>query len=332
MSKLATVVSAELGSRIRFCERIGFEIEGFTPWSSSKGLSEFQGGKMFDEAGENHAEIALDPFSTAGESFDVLRQVHARHPEIQFVPFRPTELMGTENVWHQGSRLDTLRMALDIEKPGHREWLCKLTNRAALHVNFSGQFDPAGDEGAFIVNLMNDLALFFAAKIHDEIGFGHGHLSVWQRFALINRLPEYGRWFKSGADMISYIESTPRLIKRVGDNEYLIPFGELMQVTEPVDMGNLWWFCRLKMDQHGNWYLELRYIPSMPLSLAEYYAQQAIDMLETILNWYHGPNGSQPVISREMAWSGYKYLGNSFPGFVPSQLLGSTEWHRLFER
>jgi len=68
------------------------------------------------------------------------------------------------------------------------------------------------------------------------------------------------------------------------------------------------------------------------LSLAEYYAQQAIDMLETILNWYHGPNGSQPVISREMAWSGYKYLGNSFPGFVPSQLLGSTEWHRLFER
>lgn len=312
------------------CDLFGIELECWLDRESSDGLVGVAGGSWANDAGKGLGEAITRPCSTVSEAFSILEKMFAEaEAKLSFVTDRPLSLMKNSGQWHSKARYMMILQALSMES---KDWklVHRMTDLAALQVNFSGAMDPFGDDGAFLINMFNDLAPGIAAQIHREIGYGQGHLSLWQKFARVERLPQYGRWFTSGQDLVAYIEAISRLIRELDDGGYLCLPDEKQSIHCQLDLGVVWWFLRAKRGEYGE-YLELRHLPSMPLKPAREYAQQAVDMVEVLLDWFHGPNRSQPIVSQAAALPAYQRLHSCFPDYISSSPVSQEEWLRLLE-
>lgn len=311
--------------KLPYVHQVGIELEGFANLYSCADLMGVSGGMWTDDAGVNLCEAITVPCATVAEAVETLRLLVKQLPDVRFVPFRPEELSPNKGVWHAKPRYGAILAALKKEKPEDYEWVNSMTDFAALQVNISGKFDPFGDDGAFLANVFNDIAPYIAAQVHQEIGRGHGHLSLWQRFAREERLPSYGRWFRSGGDMVAYIESIPKLIRLSDGGYYELNITEQQCAQNQLDLGLMWWFLRPKLGEYGE-YLEMRFLPSMPPDLAERYINLVIEMVEVLLGWFHGPHCSQLVVSAQAATPAYRLLAQFFPDYIPATPLMRDQW------
>lgn len=306
-------------------KNIGIELEGFTERISSTNIVSINGGKFEDDAGFNLCELITEPQSSVNNAFRILREMLLYSSfYVHFTPFRPADFSENAGKWHDKSRYTCIREALNKESDcGYL--VNNMTNLAALQVNFSGLFDPFGEDGAFLINMFNAIGPYFAHKVHQETRFGIGHLLFWQKFAREERLPKYGRWFRDAEDMINCFESTPKLIKHLGGDEYEILPDEKQSIYDPLDLGLNWQFLRFKRDKLGA-YSESRLLPSMPIDLSEKYSLLTIKIVEAMLEWFHGVNKGKPVSSLAKSELACQVLNKQFPKFIPSRPLSEAEW------
>lgn len=310
---------------------IGLEIEGWSTRESSRDLVTRAGGSWADDAGLNQCEMVTNPQPTLKEALTVAETMVEEQP-VQLVPFLPENLKHNAKVWQPQMKYGAKVAALYNESPRGHQWLLDhMTEFASLQISFSGKFNPFGDAGAFLVSMINDIAPGYAARVHQEIRFGFGHLGLWQYFAYPERFPQPGRWFGSGAQMIRYIGTVPRLIRLAeeGSDRFIFnPSGELQTIFSEIDLGNMWWFARPKTGPYGP-YIELRFLPSMDVALARPILQQVIDMMELLLAWFCVENGGQPVRTPEAALPAYRLLHRYFKEYVPGLPSDWDDWRSL---
>jgi hypothetical protein len=314
-----------------YCRSIGVELEGFSSRESSLDLPTVQGGHWEDDAGLNLCELITAPQTSVHEAFRVLRQLRSVGGDIEFVPERPVRLRHNDGKWQKKERYKVVVEALRRDVPEDLRLVHRMTNSAALQVNVSGGIDPFGSDGIFLINVFNNIAPYFAAAVHQETGLGKRHLSMWQKFARAERLPQAGRWFSDSQAMRQYIEAIPRLIRKTEDGSYTVDLVENMQMNSPMDLGTLWWFLRAKRGEHGS-YLEFRFLPSLPLWEGERYAILLIDVVESFLDWFHIQNRSQGVTTADQARPAYRLISEQFVGYVPDAPLCEQEWQRLLDQ
>jgi hypothetical protein len=249
--------------------------------------------------------------------------------DIIYTPFRPRQFEQNRSRWMSDPRYDSLREALDIEKPGHQECVDAMTNNASFQLNVSGsKIDPLGDDGVLIINLFNNLAPWLANQAHSDMGTGHGHLAIWKNFALPARLPEWSRWFATSKGMIKYIESLTPLFRVVNDEYVVYPRDQYQSIKNPTDLSFQWWFVRVKVSPTGVLYLEFRYLPSMPIHMLEHHVLRMVDVIEIALFWFHTINKGKPVRSPEEAEPAYRFLYDNMRS-MPKYPLERDEWQVL---
>lgn len=315
----------------RLCDKVGIELEVFASEINSGGQRPVPGATWETDAGLNLWELITDPADSVPEAFFALKTMsEVSTARLYFQPTRPLELIDNAYVWQGKLRYNAMRKAVAKECPYSTVCVDVMTNVAALHVNFSGNLQPFGEDGTFLINVFNDVAPYVAARIHAEVGLGKGHLSTWREFARAERLPLHDRWFADAQEMVSYVEAIPRLISQVSDTQYVILPDETQSINNPLDLGLVWWFMRPKLSPSNAEYLELRYLPSMPLEAAEAYTQLSMDIVETLLWWFHHENASQPVSTKAAAAAAYEYVHQCFPQHFPAGPLSSEEWLRCF--
>lgn len=312
-----------------YVEKVGLELEAFC---SSDLPKEVRNGQIIGEAGKHQIELITDPLGSVDDSMLILEEISEQiNGVIWFTPYRPKHLF-CQSLWNNKPRYNALRQALEIEEPGQKHLVRNMTKYASIHVNLSGMLiDPFGEDGVFLVNMFNNLVPFLAAQIHKEIGLGKGHLNIWRKFARKERFPLPDRWFASSKEMVDYIESVPPLFRVVGEGkteELMVYPGGSQSVSVTTDLTFMWWFMRVKIGLSGP-YLELRYLPSMPLVYAKRYIYQAVNLVEETLSWYHGQNHSQSVCSQVEALPAFKFLEHRFSGYVPNTPLSESEWRKF---
>lgn len=313
--------------------KVGLEAEGFWVGTSGKesscvGLATVAGTMWSDEAGLDQVELITAPCESVAEAVDLMRQTIAlNRVEIEFVGFRPDSLRHNQNCWQRKQRYDALKAALYPRAvPRQAHLINHMTNWSALHVNVSGSgLDNDALVGA--VDLFNDLGGCIAAVIHNEIGQGYGHPSIWSGFGEPERFPQYGRRFGTMEKLIRYFESVQRLIKVDENNQYSVCEGEYQSITNPYDLGVMWWLARPKLSANGRWYLEIRLAPSMPLAQAQKYAELLVDIVNGYLNWYYDDNKGQPVECRRSTELLYKFLHHYFPNYILDFIPTEIKWN-----
>ena len=313
---------------VRHCKLFGIELEGFSMEKSCIDFPSVPRGHWEDDAGLNLCELITAPQRTLREAFAVLEQMQSHSKNVEFLPHRPAYLKHNSGKWQDKAKYKVVLEALRQESPFDWERVNQMTDSAALQVNVSGDIQPFGPDGVFLVNVFNNIAPYFAAAVHRETGLGKGHLSMWQRFARAERLPQADRWFKDPDDMCQYIQSTPKLIHSTGKDSYAVDLVKKMDVNSPLDLATLWWFLRTKIDK-GIPYLEFRFLPSMPLALSEKYAGILTDVLECFLQWFHRFSLSQGIGTIDKAKLSYLFVSQRFPQYVPHLPLEPKEWKGL---
>lgn len=313
--------------------RFGLEAEGWmgSVNVSGYGRTEHLNGQLKVDAGLHHLEVVTDPLPSLDKALDVWQALLgvSNGDRIEFTAFRPFWLAATYGVWQPKKRYEALLAALRRERPSGWQGVNAMTNNASIQLNVDGDFDPDGDDGVLLINVFNKLSHFLAARIHAETSNGKGHLSIWRDFALPERLPQYGRWISGPRALAHLIESLPQLLRREceedEDSEIVVGDDSVLQdATKPLDRGTIWWHWRPKIGKSGK-YGELRYFPSMPPAVAAPYLREAIGMIETLLEWFHGDNHGQPVASPERGEAAIDALAEEFPFLRDRVPVGMTE-------
>lgn len=213
-------------------QSIGLEAEGWSESESSVGLPTDADGHWDDDAGLNQCEAITRPQPTVDQAIAVLEEMFAGK-NVRLQPFRPDDLQHNAGCWQSALKYRAKRDALASEAPNYRDWLeYKMPNYASLQVNVSGDFDPFGDAGAFLADMINCVGPKHAAEIHRDLGYGFGHLGLWQFFGYAERFPQPDRWFGSGAAMVRYFESIPRLMRLTATGFVTNPAGERQSVHD----------------------------------------------------------------------------------------------------
>lgn len=315
-----------------YIHKVGLELEAFTSRSSCKNLAGVTGGVWHDDAGLNLCEMVTDPCEGTEEACEILRSMfqQSNMSEIYFTPYRPPELMHNSGRWQNYKpRYTALVEGLQRESSEHWHGVNQMTDWAALQVNVSGTFNPFGNDGAFLINIFNNLAPFLANRIHQEQGCGKGHLAIWSKFALSQRFPQYDRWLGTGDALKQYIEAVPRLfVERKNDIFSQPQEGEMQSFTCPLDLGVMWWLMRPKLNEQGVAYLECRHMPSMPLVAAEQHVANTLQIIEWFLTWFHDHNKGRPVMRIEDAVPAFTFVSGQVSEIVPTEPLTRREWHK----
>ncbi len=310
-------------------EKIGIEVEGF--YSGKLPKSSKEDGFFTYEAGRDIVELVSFPQNNVTSSIRTLRlMLEEINNGLVFEPFRNTQFVSNSGVWNDDPRYSALKTSLEMEVPGGGHYVNEMTNNAAIHLNFSGEtIDPFGSDGVFLINMFNNIAPFLASRVHSISGLGKGHLSIWKKFALPERFPSSSRWFESSAAMVNCIESLPRLFQ-VDNSRYVICRKNHMKITNPTDLTFIWWFMRPKISEYGP-YLELRYLPSVPLSVAERFIIEGISVIDILLEWFYVQNQGLFVSSAESS-KAYKYLEEKLPFQFPDKPLSADYWSYLVDK
>jgi hypothetical protein len=213
-------------------------------------------------------------------------------------------------------------------RPGHRNLVDKMTDHAALQVNCSGQFDPFGEEGALLMNYINNAGPYIAHQIHKELGYGFGHLAIWQGFAEPERLPSATRWFADASDMIACIESLTPLFEVSSLGGCTVESNRKQSIHNMTDLSCMWLLGRPKVSDLGDRYAELRLAPAMPARQGRHVAEVLIDLTEIVLDWFWGLNGGRPVRTLEDAVDLYSFVSDQscVSEYVPRKPLDEKKW------
>lgn len=289
-----------------------------------------------NDAGLYLHEWVTAPCDEWPKAMALLSQLHEqRRGEVVFSPYRPDCLRKFSGMWQQGNpRYDTMLQSIRLESPRNWQKVNKMTDAAALQLNFSGDFEAFGDEGIWLMNFFNNIMPYLAASVHDITGLGKGHLALWdyeKAFAYPERFPNPNDWFENPADLKRYYENVPKLFLEV-DGEYRLNINKEMQsISCPSDLGAMWKFFRLKMDSSNGYYMEFRGFPSMPLEQCNTYGQLVFDMVNALLYWYHNKNSAKPVTSIIDSYPAFEFMSDRFPTFCPGKPLTVQEWRNLIQ-
>lgn len=297
-------------------------------------------GVFGSDAGVGLCEVAGDPASSLDEAlWRIYKLQSGLNPSWQFhhCAFRPAS-MGGKGVWVLKPRYVALQDAAVMEVgEKNASWINHMTNVAAVHVNVSGKFNPVGFEGMFLFNLLNNVAPAIAAKVHQELKDGKGHLGVWQKFADTRRFPMYGLWLPTIYEFQGFFENIPRMIEEEKPNSDVWvarpqnPDGTpKMQVWgDSIDMGVFWHFVRIKLSPDGEWYIEIRVLPSMGNVNLRQFSGLIVDIVEVLLEWFFNKNDGKPVMDIQGAIPACEFAHQYFPDYFPPEPLNGRDWNRL---
>ncbi len=334
-----TIVDTRPESRLwvhdTYVHRVGLELEGFFKTETSRRTLAGVAGKIEDDAGLNLGEFITDPVESVEQAVEILHALlQGVDGEVHLVSHRPHSLSHNSGRWQpHKARYTALRQGLQRESPKHWGMVNAMTDRAALQMSFSGAFDPFGEDGVFLINMVNHLAPYLAGVSHEMIGEGYGHLGIWRKFGHPERFPRYQRWLADAEELRSCYESVPKLFWDDGDDVFYQPRpGDYQSISTPSDLGVMWWFMRPKLNPDNCAYLESRYRPSMPLEWAEFFLEQDRKLFELLFVWFHEENDGRPVTSMQAALPAFRFLAEYMPKLVPAEPLSFMQWSRLMLR
>jgi len=286
-------------------------------------------GQLAADAGLGLGEVITNP-GTYDDVISSLRNIFEALPrdwQIYHSVYRP-EGVPKDLIWSEDARYAALREAVAVECPNTHHKIDQMVAVASTHLNVSGHLlDPLAPEGQLLMNVLTNAAPFIAAKIHEDLGEGAGHLSFWD-FADVRRMPQWDRWHVDANSFIDEFEGKPKLIACM--NEDLCEWQSLPRghcsIYDPVDLGTYWNFVRPKLipgtKRH---YMEIRFLPAMPLDGVEVYTRTLWSICELIHQWHVTRHDLQPV-SREAARELFPWLHGYHPDVFPDAMLTCEEW------
>ena len=289
-------------------------------------------GELSADAGKGLFEAITVPKGTLAEAVASAKSIQRGLGGflVQRVPFRPGDWSG-HGEWNDDGRYKAIIEAVVMEVGYEKaQAIHVMTNVAAVHLNVSGRFNPVHEDGLFVYNVFNNASPFVAAAVHKEIGAGEGHLAIWKDFADQRRFPGWDRWFPTSQSFKNFFEGIPRLCSKV--NGELIPLpGTAQRLGNPLDPSFFWHFMRPKVNNKGEWYMELRILPSMENDQIMEFGDPILDMVKLLLSWYH-QNGSKPIMNMAEALPAFRYVHQYHPKLFPEQPLGEAAWHQLLQK
>lgn len=314
---------------------IGIEREGWVradpnapyDYREFKELVSPEWGTIGSEVGVNHYEVMSTPSRTVGasvENLTALEGVIKKRHYLYRTSSRPRCVPGAGQ-WIKHDCYVCLHEAARAEVGEAWVLIHNLTNRAATHLNFSGEFDPFGPEGVFLYNILNNAAPYVAKRVHDRIGSGWGHLFFWDSFADARRFSKYERWFHTPGEFQAFFESIPRLIERRGETWAAQP-GTTQQVRDALDHKVFWHFIRPKGVSKRDAYMELRILPSMSDEELQRVAPDVLGCVELALRWYFD-NARGRSVERGEVSELFTLVHNAYPGLFPPSPLTKHEWY-----
>lgn len=308
-------------------EREVFAFKGDIPFCTKGFVHPLNGqavshGFITSDAGVGLAEAVTLPKPSLGEAIESLAFLErGLGCEVYRVSHRP---VGEQHRWVDEPRYDTVIAALYRERGGRYGGVFDMADRASVHLNISGDFDPVGPEGVLICNFINNAGPYFAAYVHEQLGYGKEHLAIWQGFADPRRLPSWQHWFSSSSEYQTLFTKIPRLLAKEGSEWRVGRGGERQEWGNAVDHGVFWHLARPKPVKDGDWYLELRILPSMEDEKLQIFGEALLRGVERVLDWYEEIGRPQSV-TREEAETLFRYVGHSTDGF-PSTMRNEAEW------
>lgn len=314
--------------------KVGPELEFWTELPQDTDIRLDTKGRLMLDVGVNQGEaIGEPPQPSVGAAFRHLRDVLALvADEAEFAPFRPEGLPGRHQ-WLTDSkpRVAAMYEALRRERPTRFHHVKNMTEAAAAHLGVSGHFNPMGPDGLFVRNVFENIGPFYAAQVHREERCGKGHLAIWRGYADGRRFPQWNRWLVTRAEFIRHFESTPRLVGKCGSSFVPLPGGR-QKLHNRLDHGFSWWLARPKPLLYRQWYLELRFLPSMEVGRFEYHAGLIVEAVEILLDWFHRENAGRPVREWQDATPAIALLHEFNRRYFPTGAQTERQWLRDFAR
>lgn len=275
---------------------VGLELEGFAYKDGKKvnvlsekdALGHLPQGSWTSDAGINQIEI-INPIPQWGvsQACRQLRELAANLPkewEVAWTARLPGHSSTHTPEWAEKARYSAMHQALAVECPDSWHLVKQMAAWSALHVNIG--VSPWSTAGMLMMNLINNIGPYIGHVVRDMFPDSRGHFSVWRHWARSERLPRYGEWWMSPFHYGSHFRSLPRLIdagsKEAG--QCYVDMRSPRSIFNPIDLGTNWKLARPKRSPSG-WYIELRVLPSMPLTLIELYVSELIRGVVAILNW-----------------------------------------------
>lgn len=294
-------------------------------------------GKVEADAGLGLVELITHPMKSIEIAVGALAAIEdvlkEHNVELYHTVYRPQAFGPAQ--WTTKPRYEALIQAAQRERPETWHLIEQMTGLASVHVNMSGPgFDPLAPEGQLIMNVLRNAGPHIAAYIHDKIGYGHGHMSMWD-FADMRRMPDWNRWHIDFEDFNEEFAGKPRF---VGETDHgsghwqALPTGNC-SVYDLIDLGTYWDFARPKLinGTKRKHYLEIRVLPSMSTNEIMTYATILHKMCVTIFDWHNHNKRFEPV-TKEEAPPLFALLHANFGDIFPEAPLAHEKWKFLLHR
>lgn len=296
-----------------------------------------QHGKIESDAGVGLVEFITHPTASIGAAVESLRFIEnalrAFEVKLHHTVYRPAHFGPPQ--WSPKPRYKALIKASRRERPESWRLINEMRGLASAHLNMSGPgFDPLCEEGQLVMNALRNAGPHIAAFVHDELGYGYGHLSMWD-FADKRRMPDWHRWHPDFVSFNAEFAGKPRFVGETdhGSGKWQpLPTGEC-SVYNPVDLGTYWDFARPKLipGSKGRHYLEVRLLPSMELEQIEKYTTILWQICESIHSW-HGQERGFEAVTREEVGPLFQTLHEQFGNIFPTKPLDEATWKGYLTR
>lgn len=295
-------------------------------------------GSVECDVGVNQGEFIGDIRPNLCDAFQLISDMMDSFPGMQLKPFRPDDVPGKgEWLFDRKPAVKAFYEGLQLECRKHKgldfSKIRIMPDAAGIHINVSGDFNPMGPEGLFLINVLNHTLPFVARMIHRVQGMPRGHLAIWRGYALPGRFPQYGEWLPTPKTFKMAFESLPRLIGKRGDEFISRPEGEFSELGNVLDHGRWWKLARPKpIWKDGKlvgWYLEIRVLPAWCLGVSCGYGNLVLRMAAFILDWYF-EHAQEPVMTIEAAEPLFRELHREWPDVMPTSIPSRQLWTAAF--
>jgi hypothetical protein len=288
-------------------------------------------GQIESDAGVGLVELITHPNRSIDKSVDALSKIEAGlkafEVDLFHTVYRPDHFGPPK--WSPKPRYRALIEASRKERPDSWHLIEEMRGLASVHLNMSGPgFDALCEEGQLVMNVLRNAGPHIAAFIHEELGYGQGHLAMWD-FADKRRMPDWHRWHPSFDSFNAEFAGKPRFVGETDHGSGLwqpLPTGNC-SVYDPIDLGTYWDFARPKLipGSKGRHYLEIRLLPSMELEHIRKYATILWQICEAISVW-HKRAKLFVAVQRDEVGPLYQQLHQDFGNIFPAKPLDEATW------
>jgi len=276
---------------------VGFELEGFFRGGiSGPELSTFNKsvgnlGCVTTELGCRQLEVVTNPFRVENDKSVIhhLEQLVACIPdewELEFCAKDPGYVSGVPKDWVRSPRYTAMLEALAREKPDHWQVVLEISKWCAIHINVG--ISPWSPEGILLMNVLNNVGPYIGASTREDCPDSSRHMAIWSEWADVNRLPYHENDVCCSKDAYAKeFADTSSLIKEGdgGEGSYEVDLVTPRSLDNIIDLGTNWKLCRPKLSSTGQWYLEIRVLPSMPLKTLKFYVEEIFKGIQAIVIW-----------------------------------------------